>query len=146
MGPSPDADVRPRSAAVGAKASDGPVSVVVVDDQEVFRQTARRLIAATPGFEQVGEAASGEQALEIVGALRPDLVLLDVRMPGMDGIETLEHLAPVCSSCVVVLISVEPMADLPAAAGAVPHLRKHELSPAALRDVWGTHGGTGVGG
>jgi CheY-like chemotaxis protein len=142
----PSRDVRRRSAVVGADATDEPVSVVVVDDQEVFRQAARRLIAATPGFEQVGEAASGEEALEIVGALRPDLLLLDVRMPGMDGIETLEHLASVRSSCVVVLISVEPMADLPPPAGVVPHLLKHELSPAALRDVWGAHGGTDVRG
>ena len=58
------------------------VTVLAVDDQEVFRRAVRELIAATEGFEQVGEAASGREALALAAALHPDLVLLDVRMPG----------------------------------------------------------------
>src|SRR3954447_18595440 len=68
------------------------VGVVVVDDQLVFRQVARAVIAMTPGFELLGEAPSGEEAIAAVSDLHPDLVLLDVRMPGMDGIETTGHL------------------------------------------------------
>jgi YesN/AraC family two-component response regulator len=61
---------------------------LAVDDQAVFLRTARSLIAATQGFEQVGEASSGHEALELASELHPDLMLVDVRMPGMNGIET----------------------------------------------------------
>ena len=66
--------------------------VVVVADQLVFRQVAREVVAATPGFEMLGEAASGEHTLEVVDRLQPDLVLLDVRMPEMSGIEVCREL------------------------------------------------------
>ncbi len=59
-----------------------------MDDQPIFRAAARDVIDATAGFEAVGEAASGEDALRVVDELGPQLVLLDGRMPGMDGIET----------------------------------------------------------
>ena len=68
------------------------VRVLTVDDQAVFRGIAREVIDATPGFESVGEAASGEEALEAVAELEPQLVLLDVRMPGLDGIEVARRL------------------------------------------------------
>ena len=63
------------------------VRVLTVDDQAVFRGIAREVIDATPGFEAVGEAASGEEALAAVARLDPQLVLLDVRMPGLDGVD-----------------------------------------------------------
>ena len=69
-----------------------PVRVLTVDDQAVFRGIAREVIDATPGFESVGEAASGEEALAAVDRLDPQLVLLDVRMPGLDGIEVARRL------------------------------------------------------
>src|SRR4051794_17737824 len=115
-----------------------PVTVLAVDDQAVFLHTARSLIAATPGFEQVGEAASGPEALALAADLRPDLILLDVRMPGMDGLETARELASIDAGALVVLISVE---DLPFAAPATPYLRKQDLSTRKLREVWRTHRG-----
>jgi two-component system, NarL family, invasion response regulator UvrY len=113
-----------------------PVTVLTVDDQEVFRRTARSLIAATPGFEQVGEAASGAQALEMAADLQPDLVLLDVRMPGMDGIETACRLAEVVPGTMIVLVSLDPMSapDPPECAAA--YVRKQDLSAALLQDLW----------
>jgi DNA-binding NarL/FixJ family response regulator len=120
-----------------------PVRVLAVDDQEVFRRVARQLIAATEGFEQVGEAASGDEALALAAQLHPDLVLLDVRMPGLDGVETARRLATVAPEAVVVLISLDGIADLPSSivlAGAKAHVRKQDLSPRRLQDLWRVHG------
>jgi two-component system, NarL family, invasion response regulator UvrY len=119
------------------------VTVLAVDDQATFRRTARRLIRAVPGFEQVGEAASGREALELAEVLRPDLVLLDVRMPDMDGIETARQLAEVDPHAVVILISMEQVPELPADAsevGAAAYLTKQELSPRRLRELWSACG------
>src|SRR5215212_12102217 len=123
--------------------SSDPVTVLTVDDQAVFRRTARSLIDATPGFEQVGEAASGVDALELAAVLKPDLVLVDVRMPGMDGLETTRRLAAADPTCVLVLISLEPVPELPpsvASVGAHAYVRKQHLSTRVLRELWEAHG------
>jgi len=119
------------------------VRVLAVDDQEVFLRVARSLIAATEDFEQVGEASSGAEALVLAAGLRPDLVLLDVRMPEMDGLETARRLEEVAPDAVVVLISVEPVPELPASvasAGAAAYVRKQELNPRRLQELWQEHG------
>ncbi len=67
--------------------------VAVADDQELVRMGLRVLIDREPDLTVVGEADSGRAALELVRRERPDVLLLDVRMPGMDGLETLRHLA-----------------------------------------------------
>jgi two-component system, NarL family, invasion response regulator UvrY len=119
------------------------VRVLTVDDQEVFLRAARELIAATPGFEQVGQATSGEEALRLAAELRPDFILLDVRMPGMDGVETARRLAGTESEALVVLISMEPVAapSPTTARGPVPQVRKQELSTRRLAELWKTHRG-----
>jgi two-component system invasion response regulator UvrY len=116
-----------------------PVTVLTVDDQRIFLQTARSLIEATPGFEQVGEAASGEEALELAADLRPDLVLVDVRMPGMDGVETARRLTLADPDATVVLISLEDVPQLSSAvarAGAAGYVRKQDLSTRSLPELW----------
>jgi two-component system, NarL family, invasion response regulator UvrY len=121
------------------------VTVLAVDDQPIFLCAAQQLIADTPGFEQVGEATSGPEALELAAAVHPDLVLLDVRMPGMDGIETARRMVALDSHAVVVLVSLEETPDLPASlatVGAAAHLRKQDLSTSALQEIWAAHGGT----
>jgi DNA-binding NarL/FixJ family response regulator len=70
----------------------GSVRVVIVDDAERTRELLRKLAAIDDRLEVVGEAADGHQAIEVTVATCPDVVLLDVRMPGMDGLETLHHL------------------------------------------------------
>jgi DNA-binding NarL/FixJ family response regulator len=116
------------------------VTVLAVDDQAVFRRVARSLIAATPGFEQVGEAASGREALKLAAELHPDLVLVDVAMPGLDGIETARQLADVAPEGVVVLISVDEIPASASKAGAVACVRKQDLSTRTLRALWQAHG------
>jgi DNA-binding NarL/FixJ family response regulator len=119
------------------------VTVLTVDDQAIFLSAAHLLIDATPGFEELGQATSGAEALALAAECRPDLVLLDVRMSGMDGIETARQLLAADLGIVVVLMSTAPPAELPRSlfsAGAAAYLCKHELSPAALRRVWDAHG------
>jgi DNA-binding NarL/FixJ family response regulator len=122
--------------------SSGPVGVLVVDDQLIFRQVAREVIEATAHFELIGEATSGEHALAAVAELHPDLVLLDVRMPGMDGIETAARLHSASPGSIVILISVEEAGNLPrsaASCGAAELVLKQDFGPALLRRLWTTH-------
>jgi DNA-binding NarL/FixJ family response regulator len=133
----------PRHDAPTTRPDTESVSVLAVDDQPVFLRAVRQLIADTPGFEQVGEATSGPEAVEMTTALEPDLVLLDVRMPEMDGIETARRIAALDARVVVVLVSLEEAPELPASlagVGAAVHLRKQDLSARALQAIWSAHG------
>jgi DNA-binding NarL/FixJ family response regulator len=129
-------DVHPRRQA-------GPaVGVLVVDNQALFRATASAVIEATQGFEALGEADSGTAALAALEQLDPALVLLDVRMPGLDGIETARRIATVRPHVVVVLISAEDPDDLAPATlgcGAAALVGKRDLSPRLLRRLWALH-------
>jgi DNA-binding NarL/FixJ family response regulator len=123
----------------GPPGNGDPIGVVTVDDQAVFRAAARDLIDATPGFRAIGEAASGPEALKLVQEVDPELVLVDVRMPGMDGIETARRLTSLHPHSVVVLISIEDEPNIPTAAatsGAVALVRKQDLNRSTLTDLW----------
>jgi len=127
---------------MGSEQGTLTVGVVVVDDQLVFRQVAREVIALTPGFEMIGDADSGEQALALFDDLHPDLVLLDVRMPGIGGIATAARLHDEQPQVVVVLISVDEAPQLPrslASCGAAEIVRKQDFGPSLLRRVWRRH-------
>ena len=116
---------------------------MTVDDQAGFRAVARELIETTGGFDPVMEAASGPEALEAVERVRPELVLVDVRMPGIDGIETTRRLTACEAPPVVVLITSGECADVAHAArscGAVALLAKQNINPAVLRGIWTIHG------
>src|SRR5918996_2026755 len=86
---------------MGAPAAD-PVGVLAVDDQSIFLDVARDVVVATQGFCWLGGAKSGEDALEAVAKFEPDLVIMDVRMPGMDGIEAAHRICERHASVVVV--------------------------------------------
>jgi two-component system invasion response regulator UvrY len=119
------------------------VRVLTVDDQVVFRQAARDVIAATPGFESVGDVGSGEEAVAAVERLRPELVLLDVRMPGIGGIEAARRISEASPETVVVLISIEDseeFAEDAQVSGAAALVRKQDFGSALLRKIWQAHG------
>ena len=86
------------------------VGVVTVDDQAPFRSVAREVIDATDGFELLGEAESGEEALALAERLAPDLVVVDVRMPGMDGFETARRLSAANPATTILLVSTDELA------------------------------------
>src|SRR4051794_30008439 len=124
-----------------APRKEASVGVLVVDDQELFRRVLRDLVIATPGLEFVGEAASGEAALEAVDALSPRMVIMDKRMPGMGGIEATRRVTARYPDVVVLLVSVETSrSDLMRSCGAVAFLRKQQLTPLVLTEVWRAHG------
>ena len=115
------------------------IRVLTADDHPGFRAAARELIAATPGFESVGEADSGERALELARELRPDLVLLDVHMPGIGGISASRRIVDACPGIVVALVSAYAVSDLPTDVlhcGARAVLAKHRLSPETIIRLW----------
>jgi two-component system, NarL family, invasion response regulator UvrY len=123
--------------------SETEVRVLTVDDQVVFRDAARDVITATAGFEPVGDAASGEEAMDEVERLRPELVLLDVRMPGIGGIEAARRITAAHPETVVVLISIEDFDEFAEDAhesGAAALVRKQDFGPALLRRIWRSHG------
>jgi CheY-like chemotaxis protein len=83
------------------------VRVLVVDDSRAFREALLELIDLVGGFRAVGQAASGEESLELAQTLAPDLVLLDVRLPGLDGLETSRRLVDTPDPPTVVLVSTD---------------------------------------
>jgi DNA-binding NarL/FixJ family response regulator len=101
-----------------------PLTVLIVDDHEGFRQVARALLEAD-GIEVVGEAADGESAITEAERLRPQLVLLDVQLPGIDGFEVAARLGEASDPPAVVLTSMLRRKFLPAAARAEPGARVH---------------------
>lgn len=83
------------------------IRVVLVDDQALVRAGFRALLDAEPDMQVVGEAADGREAVDVVAAQRPDLVLMDIRMPRMDGIDATRHIAadPACAGVRVVILT-----------------------------------------
>jgi DNA-binding NarL/FixJ family response regulator len=117
----------------------GLVRVMVVDDQRPFRAAAAAVISRMPDFELVGQAETGEDAVEAIGCLCPDLVLMDVRLPGISGIEAAGRVAATMSRSVVVLCSTYARDDLPFpldTPGVSGYLHKEELRARALRELW----------
>jgi len=128
-----------RSTETPAGTQPRPVRILTVDDQAAFRCAAETLVAATPGFEIAAESPDGESALRIAREVDPDMVLVDVRMRGMDGIETARLLTREDRTRLVVLVSsadVRELSELAQRAGAAAILRKHWLSPRMLRGLW----------
>jgi two-component system invasion response regulator UvrY len=118
------------------------VPVLIVDDQAPFRRAARAVVGATPGFAVVEEAESGEAAVELVERLAPRLVLMDINMPGITGIEAARRITADHPEVVVVLLSTYQAADLPGdagACGAAAYVNKEAFEPQVIQDLWAQH-------
>ncbi len=110
-------------------------SVVIVDDHPRFRRSAR-LVLELEGYEVVGEAANGAEALAVVDRTRPDVVLLDIALPDLSGFDVAERLAG--ERLAIVLVSSRDRADLGervGSCGAVGFIAKNELSGETLAEL-----------
>ncbi len=114
-----------------------PIRILLVDDQALFREGLRTLLAVQPDFAVVGEAANGEEALRLAALLRPDVVLMDIRMPGTDGLEATRRIRAELPRVGVVNLSTSAPDDVvleAVRAGARGYLLK-DASPDELRDA-----------
>jgi DNA-binding NarL/FixJ family response regulator len=113
--------------------------VVAVDDQAHFRDALKDLVGATAALELVGEAGSGEDAVALVRELAPDLVLMDVRMPGLGGIGATRAIKEIRPETVVVLASTthpDELAREADASRADEIVWKGDLRPRLLDEIW----------
>ena len=115
--------------------------MLTVDDQDSFRRVMRDVLEATDGFQIVGEARSGEDALDAVEELSPALVIMDKRMPGIGGVEACRLLTERHPDVIVVITSIEdPDPAVVEASGAAAFVRKQDLTPRLLRELWQQRG------
>jgi DNA-binding NarL/FixJ family response regulator len=115
------------------------VRVLIVDDQEPFRLAARMVVEATEGFEVVGESETGEDSVEAARDLDPDLVLMDVNLPGMNGLDATRAILGGSNRVVILLLSTyeeEEYGPRAAECGAAAYIPKSEFGPDRLTEAW----------
>ena len=137
-----------RGVVEGETADGAAVRVVVVDDQPPFLAAAKSVVGLTPGFVVVDQASSGEEALARVSAVAPQLVLMDINMEGMNGIEATRRITAEHPGVRVILVSTYDEEDLPADArtcGAIAYVHKELFDPDVLQSAWARATGTPLG-
>ena len=128
-----------RSVRHDAKVADERVRVWVVDDQASFRMATAAALAAMEDFVMAGECETGESAIELMRNASAEIVLMDIHMPGMGGIEATRRIRAAHPDLMVLLMSTYDVEDLPAGAadcGAAAYLHKEQLSPDLLTRLW----------
>jgi DNA-binding NarL/FixJ family response regulator len=116
------------------------VRVLIVDDQAPFRMAARMVVDATEGFDVVGESETGEDSVTMAAELTPDLVLMDVNLPGINGLDATRQILAAGEGAVVVLLlstyEEEEYAPRAAECGAAAYIPKAVFGPDRLEDAW----------
>ena len=118
---------------------EGTVRVLIVDDQLPFREAAKLVFDLLDRFEVVGEATSAESALESAEVLHPDLVLMDINLPGMNGVDATRELTARDPDTVVVLVSTYEVDALPhgaSSSGALAYVHKEHLDADLIEQLW----------
>jgi two-component system nitrate/nitrite response regulator NarL len=87
-------------------AKEAVIGVFLVDDHQLVRQGLRTILRRAPGIEVVGEASSGEEALALVKEIKPDVILMDIRMDGTDGFKSLKQIKKVCPDTAFIMLTV----------------------------------------
>lgn len=123
-----------------------PIRLLVVDDHALFRTGLISLLAGMPEFEVVGEAGTGKEALEMVSQTKPDVVLMDVNMPGMGGVETVKAIREIADSRILMLTISKNDDDLFGAisAGADGYLLKNASPDELCKSILKVHAGMSV--
>jgi DNA-binding NarL/FixJ family response regulator len=112
---------------------------MIVDDQEPFRLAAQMVVEATDGFEVVGVAETGESSIEMAGQLQPDLVLMDVNLPGINGLDATRQILDASDRVVVFVLSTyseEEYGPRAVESGAAEYIPKSAFSPERLTRAW----------
>ena len=113
------------------------IHVLIVDDQEAFRSAARLVVDLTEGFSVAGEADTGEDGVRMALEIRPDLVLMDMNLPGIDGLEaTRQIMSALPETRVIGLSTYEEFAERAVAAGAMAFISKSDFEPGLLASTW----------
>jgi two-component system invasion response regulator UvrY len=131
--------VRGKHAWHSGPVADESVRVWVVDDQAGFRRATAATLDAMDDFVMAGECETGESAVELIRDGDADIVLMDIHMPGMGGIEAARQIHAARPDLMVVLMSTYDLEDISAAAadcGAAAYLHKERLSPDLLSRIW----------
>ena len=124
------------------------VSVLIVDDQPPFRDVARTVVSLLKGWTIVAEAATGEDAVVAARDTEPGIVLMDINLPGISGIEATRRIVAAAPKTRVILVSTYQAADLPSGAdscGAAGYVNKEEFGPAVVLDLWAKRSTDGDG-
>lgn len=115
------------------------IPVMIVDDQPPFRAVARTVVSLASGFEVSSEVDSGEEAVDEALRSRPSMVLMDINLGGINGVEATRRITTERPGTVVVLLSTYDADSLPDGAmtcGAARYVHKEDLSPQVLREIW----------
>ena len=115
-----------------------PTRVLIADDQRIFRSIVRRKLADIPGIDLIGEAEDGQQAVSMAVELQPDIVLMDIAMPVLNGIEATRRILRQCLQTRIIGVSIydnSGMEEIMRAAGAVAYVPKGKELDALVETV-----------
>src|SRR5260370_38983521 len=124
-----------------------PLRVLIADDHQLFRKGMRAFLTATPGTEVVGEATTGQEAIELAAALQPDVILMDLQMPGINGIEATRqilHTSPHIRILVVTLFEDDASVFTALRAGARGYVLKDAKAAEMVRALLAVGGGEAI--